>query len=358
MLIVTGSAGFIGSQVAQSFDHTDRMLLVDNPDFFRKNGYFGPHEPTIWDKARDVDPDPKHNVIDYRYFPQLLKVLQPEYTERTKTVLPTGESIQAIIHIGAITDTSKDCDPKEMEKWNTEYSKTLWRWCAEHGIPFVYASSAATYGLGNQGFSDDHDKISSLQPLNPYAISKQAFDLWAVEELKAGNKVPPQWWGLKFFNVYGPQEGHKGRMASTVLHSYRSIEEQESCPLFRSHRDDIKDGEQKRDFIHVSDLVKVIHFLLEKKPESGIYNVGTGKARSFFDMANALFQSVEKPTKIDWIDTPTQFREFYQYFTEADLTKLREAGYEDEFLTLESGISSYVSWLKSDTPKPNPELMH
>lgn len=345
MLIVTGSAGFIGSHVARHYDLAERLLLVDNPNCFRENNYFGPRLPSDWDRARAVTPDERHKIVDHRYFPKILEKLGPEYSEATKELLPRGETIRGVLHIGAITDTSKNRDPEEMRIWNTDYSKSLWNWCAEHRLPFIYASSAATYGLGEHGFSDDHSQIAKLRPLNPYAQSKQDFDLWALEQAANGKNVPPRWYGLKFFNVYGPHEGHKGRMASTILFSYRAIRAKGSCPLFRSHKAGVKDGEQKRDFIHVDDIVRIIDFLHAKLPASGIYNCGTGEARTFHDMARAVFRALDTPEKIDWMDTPVEFRESYQYLTEAKLEKLRAAGYKHEFLRLETGVARYIEWL-------------
>ena len=345
MLIVTGSAGFIGSHVARHFDLADRMLLVDDPKKFRENNYFGPHVPSDWDRARSIVPDERHKIVDYRYFPKILERLGTEFSEETKDLLPRGEKIRAVLHIGAITDTSKERDPEEMRTWNTDYTKSLWNWCAKHRVPFIYASTAATYGLGEHGFSDDHALVKKFRPQNPYAISKQEFDLWALTEAQTGKNVPPHWYGLKFFNVYGPQEGHKGRMASTILFSYRAIRANGSCPLFRSHKKGVADGEQKRDFVHVDDLVNVIDFLQAKFPASGIYNAGSGEARTFHDMARATFAALARAEKIDWIDTPPQFRESYQYFTEAKLDKLRAAGYREKFTSLEDGVASYVAWL-------------
>jgi ADP-L-glycero-D-manno-heptose 6-epimerase len=346
MLIVTGSAGFIGSHIARNYDQRARILLIDDPRAFRENNYFGPRLPTEWDRVRAIQPDQRHKILDHHYFPKILEKLGPEYAELTKEILPRGERIEAVLHIGAITDTSKDRDPVEMHKWNTEYSQMLWKWCALHRVPFLYASSAATYGLGEQGFSDDHAIISKLKPLNPYAQSKQDFDAWVVRELESGAPTPPNWWGLKFFNVYGPCEGHKGRMASTILFSFRAIRERGACPLFRSHKPGIADGEQKRDFVFVDDLVKIVDFLLESKTASGIYNAGSGQARSFHDMARAVFTSLGVPEKIEWIDTPPAFRESYQYFTEARMEKLRAVGYKNKFVTLEAGVESYVRWLE------------
>ena len=344
MIILTGFAGFIGSHLGEHLSNQDSLLLVDHPDLYRKNRYFGPRESTQWDRAKDVEPDPIHRVIDCMYFPDVLKKLRPDYQEGTESILKAGESIRGVVHIGAITDTSLNQNPEELRKMNTDYSKLLWNWCTQYQVPFYYASSAATYGLGEYGFSDDHASVPKLKPLNPYAISKQEFDCWALEQAEKG-AAPPKWYGFKFFNVFGPRESHKGRMASTIFHSFHHIQEHPSCPLFRSHRTDIKDGEQKRDFIYINDVVKVLDFFLKTQPSSGIYNLGTGKARSFYDMASSLFSTLHKEMKIDWIDTPKEFQASYQYFTQADLGKLRSIGYTDTFLSLEEGIQRYVEYL-------------
>lgn len=345
MIIVTGSAGFIGSNIAKFFGKDSRLLLIDKPQHFRDRRYFGPEEASDWDRARALEVDPRHVIVDREYFPKLLQKLKPEHEKTTETLIPKGEKIEAVIHIGAITDTNKDRDLEEMRKWNTEYTKSIWNWCAEHKVPLVYASTAATYGTGDFGFSDDHEGISQLKPMNPYAVSKQEFDLWALEQVKS-SKAPKNWYGLKFFNVYGPNEEHKDRMASTIFHSFHSIRKKGSCPLFRSHKDGVKDGEQARDFVFVGDIVKMIAFLLEKKPASGIYNAGSGKARTFYDMAKATFAAMGAVEKIDWTDTPEQFRSTYQYFTEADMSKLVQAGFSEEFTSLEDGINQYVGHLK------------
>lgn len=347
MIILTGFAGFIGSHIGEYLSSKDSLLLVDHPELYQKNRYFGPKVSTQWDRARDLEIDPVHQVLDCMYFPKLLEKLRPDYQESSKSILREGEKIKAVLHIGAITDTSLSRDPEELRKMNTDYSKVLWNWCAQYKIPFYYASSAATYGLGEQGFSDEHELIPKLKPLNPYAISKQDFDCWALKEADKGN-APPNWYGFKFFNVFGPRESHKGRMASTIFHSFHHIQEHETCTLFRSHRSDVKDGEQKRDFIYVSDVVKVFDFFFQNKPSSGIYNLGSGKARSFYDMASSLFSCMNKEVKIDWVDTPKEFQASYQYFTQADLKKLRSLGYTEEFTSLEEGIRHYLGHLNAN----------
>ncbi|MEK7797734.1 MAG: ADP-glyceromanno-heptose 6-epimerase, partial [Nitrospirota bacterium] len=254
--------------------------------------------------------------------------------------LPGLAGVDVVLHLGACTDTGQT-DEAYMEKWNTGYTQQLWRWCAEKQIPLVYASSAATYGRGEHGYSDDHALIAGLQPLNLYGRSKHDFDLWALKE----SRTPPAWHGLKFFNVYGPGENHKDRMASTIYHGFHEIQKTGKMTLFKSHRDGIPDGQQKRDFVFVDDAVRLCLFCLERKPASGIYNCGTGEARSFLDLAHALFQALRLEPKIEWVPTPERFRSGYQYFTQADMSKARKAGYEAAFTSLEEGVAHYARWL-------------
>ena len=202
----------------------------------------------------------------------------------------------------------------------------------------IYASSAATYGLGEHGYSDNHELIKNLKPLNPYGDSKNNFDKWVLEQ----DVKPPFWAGLKFFNVYGPHESHKGRMASVVYHTYHQIEKTGGMKLFRSHNTAYKDGEQLRDFIYVKDVVSILHFLSDCEVTSGLYNVGTGKARSFYDLASLTFKALGLEPKISFIDTPVDIRDKYQYFTEASMTKLEKAGYKKAFHSLEEGVCDYV----------------
>jgi len=221
---------------------------------------------------------------------------------------------------------------------NLNYTIHVWNACVAYGIPLIYASSAATYGLGEKGYDDNHAIIPELKPLNPYGESKNEFDKWALQQ----KKQPVFWAGLKFFNVYGPNEYHKGRMASVILHSFHQINETGKVKLFRSHHPDFEDGKQLRDFVYVKDVIDVIFFLMNHSVNSGIYNLGTGKARSFLDLATATFHAMEKPVDIQFIDTPVDIRDKYQYFTEAKMDKLRNAGYAAEFTSLENGISDYV----------------
>lgn len=359
MIIVTGAAGFIGSHVVDALGKKHRLLLVDNPQHFRDRKYGETGEASLWDWATGQEgKETRHKIVDRAYFPKILDVIGPQAqagNPRAKehVLIPAGDKIDYVVHLGACTDTA-EMRKDFLDQWNVDYTKAIWNWCVKHRVPLVYASSGATYGGGEHGFSDSWETALKLKPLNPYGQSKQDFDVWAHEEMKAG-RTPPHWYGLKFFNVYGPREGHKGPMASAVLHSYRHILKTGTCRLFRSHHPEVKDGEQSRDFIHVSDIVKLTEFVMEKQPESGLYNCGTGKARTFYAMMEALFASLKLPMQVDWVDTPPQYRKAYQYFTEAEMQHMRAAGYRDEFLSLEKGVASYVEWLEANEPRPEPK---
>lgn len=311
MIIVTGAAGFIGSCLVQYLNDLGYTNLILVDDFEQANKY-----PNL--EGKDFP-----EKIDRDEFHQWLR----EHA--------TG--VEVIFHIGARTDTTEQ-DVDIFDRLNLNYTKELWQICAEHAIPLIYASSAATYGGGEHGYRDDHDILEQLEPLNPYGRSKNDFDIWALQQEKA----PPFWAGLKFFNVYGPNEYHKGRMASVIFHTLRQIKANGAMRLFRSHRPDFADGQQSRDFIYVKDVIKVCYWLYQNKPASGLYNLGTGKARSFWDLATLTFQAMDLEPNISFIDTPEDIRENYQYFTEADMSKLRAAGYSEDFYSLEEGISDYV----------------
>jgi len=308
-IIITGAAGFIGSVLAGYYKRLgyEALILVD--DFSRKE-----KEPNFRDKIG-------YRFIDRREFSALSRNLEAD----------------ALIHLGARTDTTEQ-DTGIFNELNLEYSKMIWKLAVTRQIPLIYASSAATYGRGEQGYADDHALIPLLRPLNPYGQSKQNFDLWVL----AQEKQPPFWAGLKFFNVYGPNEYHKGRMASVVFHAYRQIMESGKMKLFRSHRPDVADGMQMRDFIYVLDVVQVIDFLLREKPESGLYNLGSGRAQTFLELVHAVFEALDKKPRIEFIDTPADIRESYQYFTEAPMDKLRKAGYKADFKSLGEGVPEYV----------------
>ena len=245
-------------------------------------------------------------------------------------------TIDFVLHIGARTDTT-ETQKRIFDELNLNYSISVAKNCIAQNIPMIYASSAATYGMGKKGF-DDNTVPQSLKPMNPYGHSKNDFDLWLLSQ----EKQPPFWAGLKFFNVFGPNEYHKGRMASVIYHTYRQIQNSGKMKLFRSHRKDFHDGEQSRDFIYIKDLLNVIDFMMDKRPDSGLYNLGTGKARSFNDLASNTFISMGLKPQIDYIDTPEDIRDTYQYFTEAKMDKLISKGYHKPFYSLEEGIRDYV----------------
>lgn len=311
MIIVTGAAGFIGSCLIQKLNELNfnYIIAVDDFSFEEKN----------------------KNLIGKKI---------KEKVERTQffTWLDANfREVEFIFHIGARTDTT-EFDKSIFDELNVNYSKEIWNRCVEYQIPLVYASSAATYGLGELGYDDDESKIPGLKPLNPYGDSKNDFDIWALQQVKK----PFFWAGLKFFNVYGPNEYHKGRMASVIWHAFRQINEKGSLNLFRSHRPDYGDGEQMRDFIYVKDLIDVCIFFMEHRKNSGIYNLGTGIARSFNDLGKSTFAAMGKEAVINYIDTPIDIRDKYQYFTEANMSKLRQIGFTQPFHTLEEGVKDYV----------------
>lgn len=311
MIVVTGAAGFIGSCLVQYLNDLgfENLILVD--DFDQANKY-----PNLAGKSfpEKIDRDHFHTWLTQN-----------------------GAGVQVVFHIGARTDTT-EMDVALFDRLNLNYSKEVWRICSAFSIPLIYASSAATYGAGEHGYRDDHSILDQLEPLNPYGRSKNDFDKWVLTQ----ETSPPFWAGLKFFNVYGPNEYHKGRMASVIFHTARQIKASGEMRLFRSHRPDYADGQQSRDFIYVKDLVKVCYWLYQNTPAPGLYNLGTGKARSFWDLATLTFQAMDLEPNISFIDTPEDIRDTYQYFTEADMSKLREAGYTDAFHSLEEGISDYV----------------
>ncbi len=311
MIVLTGAAGFIGSVILGYLNGKGLNDIVIADDFSKRekeDNYKGKKY------AEAVDRDDL-----FRWFDQ------------------NARKIDFVLHIGARTDTT-EFNMQVFEILNIEYSKQIWNRCTEQQIPLIYASSAATYGLGELGYSDNHEVVEKLKPLNPYGISKNEFDKWVLKQ----EKQPPFWAGLKFFNVYGPNEYHKGRMASVILHAFYQINETGKVKLFRSHNPEFKDGEQLRDFVYVKDLADVIGFLMENRPASGLYNLGTGKARTFLDLAKATFNAMDKEPDIKFIDTPEDIRDKYQYFTQADMTKLRKAGYTKPFTSLEDGVTDYV----------------
>jgi ADP-L-glycero-D-manno-heptose 6-epimerase len=319
-VLITGAAGFIGARYAEACAARGETLVSV-------------------DERRHFGARPEHRGIDFG-----------EIVDRDKLfdwLRARKPRLSAIVHMGAITDTT-ELDEEKLRRLNLEYSKSLWSHAAREGVPFVYASSAATYGAGELGYDDDEKLIPRLKPLNPYGESKRLFDLWALEEEAAGRK-PPAWSGFKFFNVYGFGERHKGSMASVALHAFDQIRATGRARLFRSHRADVRDGEQKRDFILVDDVVRVLDFARSGgRIRRGIYNLGTGRARTFLDLARAVFAALGKPEQVEFIDTPEAIRDRYQYFTEARMERLRAAGYGEAFTALEAGVGAYVTRLSSE----------
>ncbi|NVJ47476.1 MAG: ADP-glyceromanno-heptose 6-epimerase [Cytophagia bacterium] len=312
MIVVTGAAGFIASCLVGKLNQEGfkNVVVVD----------------------------------DFKNYPDKLKNLeQKSITEKVEREAffnwldANFRQVEFIFHLGARTDTT-EFDTELLNHLNLEYSKQVWQKCVAYQIPLVYASSAATYGGGEHGYNDDHDVIEQLEPLNPYGISKNEFDKWVLKQ----TEQPLFWAGLKFFNVYGPNEYHKGRMASVIMHAYNQIGKTGGMKLFRSHNPEFKDGEQMRDFVYVKDVVDVCNFLMHHRKDSAIYNLGSGKARTFLDLVRATFKAMGVEENISFIDTPEDIRDKYQYFTEARMTKLKEIGFSQEFTSLEDGVSDYV----------------
>lgn len=320
IVIVTGAAGFIGSCLAGYLNEQgfENLILVDEFD----------------DENKDL------NLHQKKY---LVRVERENLFEWLDAEKP---DVQFVFHLGARTDTT-EFDYTIHQKLNVDYSAKIWDYCTQYQIPLVYASSAATYGSGTLGYNDDHRVVEKLQPLNPYGISKNEFDKWVLQTSENNGrdpKQPPFWAGLKFFNVYGPNEYHKARMASMIFHSFHQIKKNGLVKLFKSNSEDFKDGEQLRDFIYVKDLIKVCFWLMQNKEnvESGLYNLGTGKARSFNDLVKGVFSALGLQTNILYIDMPDDIKDKYQNFTEANMQKLRNAGYVEPFCSLEEGVKDYV----------------
>lgn len=311
MIVITGAAGFVGSCLASRLNREGFVDLVLVDDFSVEN------KKQNWTGLQYAEKIDRNVFFDW--------------------AVGKGNQIQFVFHIGARTDTT-EFDLNILNALNLAYSKNMWDLCVSEGIPLVYASSAATYGLGENGFSDDYAHIRDLKPLNPYGQNKQDFDVWALEQPAA----PFFWAGLKFFNVYGPNEYHKGRMASVVYHAFNQIQANGSLNLFRSHNPDYKDGEQQRDFIYVEDVLDVLVFLMHKRNNSGIYNLGSGTANTFRHLAESVFKSLDMEANIQFIDTPVDIRDKYQYYTCADMQKLRSIGYDKPFSALDEGVNRYV----------------
>lgn len=311
MIVITGAAGFIASQLVHHLNSLRFLDLVLVDDFSNSEKAPNLEGATFKEKVHRKD---------------FMSWLDDNHT-----------LVQFVFHLGARTDTT-EFDSSIFDELNLNYSKDVWNRCVQYGLPLVYASSAATYGLGEHGYSDNHEVVEKLKPLNPYGDSKNDFDKWAL----AQERKPWLWVGLKFFNVYGPSEYHKKRMASVIMHSYNQIGERGFVNLFRSHKEGIPDGGQKRDFVYVKDIVQVCAWLMHHREHSGLLNLGTGEARTFYDLATSTFKALDKKPDIRFIDTPIDIRDKYQYFTEADMSKLRSWGYAEPFYSLEEGVNDYV----------------
>ncbi len=311
MIIVTGAAGFIGSGLISKLNEAGFKKIIAVDDFSQIV------------KAENLE----RKIIEEKV----------ERSEFIKWLNQNNQTVEFIFHIGARTDTT-EFNKEIFDELNVNYSKAIWKACVDYQIPLVYASSAATYGLGELGYDDNEADIPKLKPLNPYGDSKTDFDIWALEQ----KEKPFFWVGLKFFNVYGPNEFHKERMASVIFHAFNQIKATSKMKLFRSHNPDFKDGEQMRDFIYVKDLIDVCIFFMNHRKDSGIYNLGSGQARTFKDLVTNTFKALGLEPDIDFIDTPIDIRDKYQYFTEANMSKLKSIGYDKPFHTLEEGVADYV----------------
>jgi ADP-L-glycero-D-manno-heptose 6-epimerase len=311
MIIVTGAAGFIGSNMVSKLNSEGFKDIVVVDDFSH--------------------PEKNKNLEGKTYSQKVHR------NDLIEWIDANHRFVQFIFHMGARSATTGF--PKEVyDELNLDYTKAVWNKCVEYGLPMVYASSAATYGMGEFGYEDNHEIVAKLKPLNLYGESKNDFDKWAL----AQEKQPFFWAGLKFFNVYGPNEYHKGRMKSVVAHAFNQIKETGGMKLFKSHNPDYTDGGQIRDFVYVKDLNEIMYFLMNHRKDSGLYNVGTGNARTFLDLTKNTFKGMEVEENISFIDTPIDIRDKYQYFTEANMTKLRSIGYDKPFTSLEDGVEDYV----------------
>jgi ADP-L-glycero-D-manno-heptose 6-epimerase len=316
MILITGGAGFIGSNVAAALCERGEPVAVC--DRLRKG--------SKWRNLARLT---------------LRELIPPEHL--LEWLAGHGAVVDALIHLGAITSTTEQ-DADLIIDVNFRLSQALWRWCAQEGKRLIYASSAATYGAGEQGFNDDPSPaaLAQLRPLNPYGWSKHLFDRWVAQQLEEGAARPSQWVGLKFFNVYGPNEYHKGGMRSVVAQKYPLAASNAAVTLFRSHRAGVPDGGQQRDFIYVRDCADVLLWLLEHPQVNGLFNLGTGQARRFEDVARALWAALERPPRIEYVEMPPALRAQYQYFTQARMERLRQAGYTRPFTSLEEGVRDYV----------------
>ncbi|MGA9478351.1 MAG: ADP-glyceromanno-heptose 6-epimerase [Desulfobacterales bacterium] len=323
MVILTGGAGFIGSNTLSALNrrYGDDILLVDNVASTAK-----------W-----------KNLVGKSFRQYVHKTRLWSWLDHND-----GRTVEAVVHLGACTDTMES-DFDYLFENNVSYSRDLWHFCTQRQIPLIYASSAATYGDGRDGFSDDHEKTAIYKPINPYGYSKHLFDLWALKQ----QETPSRWYGIKFFNVYGPCESHKGRMASVAHFAIPQALQSGKLRLFKSFREDCADGEQRRDFIYVQDIVELIVYFLDASPPNGLYNAGTGRSRSFNDLAGAIFSALNLPERIEYFDMPESIKDSYQYVTEADMSKLLATGCPYGPLSLEKGIEQYVKWLCKEGSRPH-----
>jgi len=311
MIVVTGAAGFIPSCLIRKLNDEGYYAIVAVDDFSHP--------------AKDENLKGKQVslFVDRKDFSSWLR--------------KNAWEVEFVFHLGARTDTTEK-SVELFNELNLNYSKEVWTICTEFQIPLVYASSAATYGNGELGYDDNHATIAQLKPLNPYGQSKQDFDVWVLEQERA----PFFWAGLKFFNVYGPNEYHKGKMASVIYHAFNQIKKERKMKLFQSHKPGIENGHQQRDFVFVKDVVSVCNWLMHHRKDSAIYNLGSGKARTFLDLVTSTFKAMDVEPDIEFIPTPIEIRDSYQYFTQANMKKLKSAGYPLEFHSLEAGIEDYV----------------
>ena len=325
MIILTGGAGMIGSIIAWHLNtilNEDQFVIVDDL----------------------IHSDQEKNISKRNFSEFIQKNDLPKY-------LSKNNKVSAVIHMGAISDTTEN-NFNQLLSSNIRYSQMLWSWCAENNVPFIYASSAATYGLGEHGYNDSEEDINNLSPLNAYGYSKHFFDQWVLQQIQVQPTTPPQWCGLKFFNVYGPNEYHKGRMASVVYQAFKQYKKEQEIRLFKSDHPDFDDGMQLRDFVYVKDAVECVVYLLNNQNISGLFNVGTGKAGSFKALGESVANNLGGDSSaIKYIDLPNDLKEKYQYFTEANINKIRSVGFESKFKNISDGISDYMqNYLITDDP--------
>lgn len=315
MLLVTGGAGFVGSHLSRALAARGEKLVIS-------------------DRLRH--PGKKANIADITFE----DIISPD---EVLTWLEGRQGLKAIVHLGA-KDGSQEPDEEVLRRANLGMTQSIWTWCAENRVPLIYASSSATYGLGNEGFDDEAtpEALSRLKPNSAYARIKHEFDCWAVDEVVAGRPSPPTWMGLKFFNIYGPGDAHKEKAPTFITHLLRQLSNSDSVTLYASERPDVKDGDQRRDFVYVGDVVEVILWMLDSCKNSGLYNIGSGYAPSLNEIAEAVFDLLGKQAKIEYVRAPERVRKHMQYYTCATLDRLRAAGYERPFLQIREGIGKYV----------------